>query len=54
MVDAIGHRNRSAYLWDAAANDRAMAFYRKHRFEVDGTTRFDPDWDCLEARMIRA
>ncbi|MDI9896598.1 GNAT family N-acetyltransferase [Rhodococcus sp. IEGM 1381] len=54
LVDVIGHRAGSAYLWVAAGNDRARAFYRKHRFEVDGSTRFDPDWDCLEARMVRA
>lgn len=54
LVDAIGGRSGSAYLWVAAGNDRAIAFYRKHRFGLDGTTRFDPDWDCLEARMVRA
>ncbi|MFI8566721.1 GNAT family N-acetyltransferase [Rhodococcus sp. NPDC078407] len=54
MVDVIGHRDASAYLWVAAANDRAIAFYRKHRFELDGTEKFDSEWECLEARMVRA
>ncbi|WP_415973362.1 GNAT family N-acetyltransferase [Rhodococcus sp. 077-4] len=53
MVEVIGQQT-PAYLWVAAANDRAVAFYRKHRFELDGTTKFDPLWECLEARMVRA
>ena len=54
MVDVLGRHVCSVYLWVASGNDRASAFYRKHRFELDGTTRFDPDWECLEARMVRA
>ena len=54
LFDVIGHGAGSAYLWIAAGNDRAIAFYRKHRFELDGTTVYDPEWECREARMVRA
>jgi hypothetical protein len=44
---------RSAYLWVAGGNARAIAFYRKHRFDLDTATRYDPDWDCHQSRMVR-
>lgn len=53
MTDVIGGTDEPAYLWLAAGNERAIAFYRKHRFELDGTTVLDPEWDCLNARMVR-
>ncbi|CCQ15270.1 GCN5-related N-acetyltransferase [Rhodococcus sp. AW25M09] len=54
LDDVIGRRDGSVYLWVAAGNDRAITFYRKHRFELDGTTVFDAEWECLDARMVRA
>ena len=51
MAAVIGQR--SAYLWVAAGNTRAITFYRKHRFGLDTATRYDPDWDCHESRMVR-
>lgn len=54
LMDTAVDREASTYLWVAAANDRAVAFYRKHRFELDGTEKFDPIWECREARMVRA
>lgn len=54
LMTTVIDREASTYLWVAAANHRAVAFYRKHRFELDGTEKFDPLWECLEARMVRA
>lgn len=52
LLDAlIG--DRPAYLWVAAQNARAIGFYRKHGFELDGGTQYDDDWACDEARMVR-
>ena len=53
MNDALGEDTPAAYLWVAAANERAIAFYRKNGFELDGEPRFDPTWECHEARMVR-
>lgn len=52
MSAVIGDRTGPAYLWVAAGNARAITFYRKHGFELDGVTRFDPKWDCRESRMV--
>jgi len=41
MAAVIGQR--SACLWVATGNARAIAFYRKHRFALDTATRYDPD-----------
>lgn len=42
------------YLWVAAENPRAVAFYRKHGFELDGTERRVQRWgDLLTVRMVR-
>lgn len=45
--------DRPAYLWVATQNARAIAFYRKHGFELDGTTQYDEAWACDESRMVR-
>ncbi|CAM3611716.1 N-acetyltransferase domain-containing protein [Tsukamurella ocularis] len=42
-----------AYLWLATGNARALAFYRKHGFELDGAVQFDEEWSCHESRMVR-
>ena len=43
-----------AQLWVVADNDRAIAFYRRAGFEMDGTELADPDVDgLLEVRMVR-
>jgi hypothetical protein len=45
---------RGAYLWACKqANARAIAFYRKHSFELDDAERYDEEWACHESRMIR-
>jgi ribosomal protein S18 acetylase RimI-like enzyme len=44
--------DRSAYLWVLHGNDRAIAFYRKHRFMQDGVTR--TDLHGTELRMVRS
>lgn len=51
MISVLGVIGVPAYLWVARDNARAVAFYRKHGFELDGATRRDPDWDCREERM---
>ncbi|MEE4023808.1 GNAT family N-acetyltransferase [Gordonia sp. PKS22-38] len=53
MHEVLGE-DVAAYLWVATGNGRAMSFYRKHGFELDGDTRFDPAWECHESRMTRA
>lgn len=45
--------DRAAYLWVATQNARAIAFYRKRGFELDGTSKYDADWACHESRMVR-
>lgn len=52
MNEVTGHRIGAMFLWVATRNARAIAFYRKHGLELDGGTRFDPDWECHESRMI--
>lgn len=42
-----------AYLWLATGNDRALAFYRKHGFELDRAVQVDEEWSCHESRMVR-
>lgn len=51
MAAVIGQRG--AYLWVATGNARAIAFYRRHSFELDGTERYDAEWACHESRMVR-
>ena len=37
LLTAIG--NSPAFLWTLPANDRAIGFYRRHGFAMDGTSR---------------
>lgn len=49
---AIG--DMDAYLWVLEGNDRAIAFYRKHGFELDGASRSRDDLcGATELRMVR-
>lgn len=41
------------YLWVLQGNERAIGFYRKHGFELDGVTRHDPDHGVDDLRMVR-
>lgn len=42
------------YLWVAAENPRAVAFYRKHGFDLDGTEQTEQRWGGLQTvRMVR-
>lgn len=43
----------AVFLWVLSGNARAMAFYRKHGFAPDGTSRYDPAWDCTDLKMRR-
>lgn len=43
-----------AQLWVAQQNPRAIAFYRKHRFDLDGVEKVESRLDDLvEVRMVR-
>lgn len=42
----------AAYLWVLEGNDRAVGFYRRQGFELDGTTDEHPEG--LHLRMVRA
>ncbi|UIJ34698.1 GNAT family N-acetyltransferase [Allobranchiibius sp. GilTou73] len=46
--------DRPAYLWVLTGNERAIAFYRKLGFELDGATLHDERLDCVDLRMVRA
>lgn len=50
LREAIG--DRAAYLWVLAANDRAIRFYERHGFALDGTE--DEHDEGLHVRMVRA
>lgn len=58
-ADALLHRAISddlpAYLWVIEGNDRAIAFYRKNGFELDGVSRpIEPGWPGgRQVRMFR-
>lgn len=41
-----------AFLWVLDGNQRAITFYRRHGFELDGVTKTDPTVG-LELRMVR-
>ena len=46
--------DRSAHLWTAEDNPRAIAFYRRNGFVPDGERTTDPRWENLaEIRMVR-
>jgi ribosomal protein S18 acetylase RimI-like enzyme len=51
MAEAIG--DRAAYLWVVEGNDRAIAFYRKHGFDLDGVRDHLPETGTPEVRMSR-
>ena len=41
-----------AFLWIAAGNARALSFYRKHGFVLDGATKVEESWENLEERRM--
>jgi ribosomal protein S18 acetylase RimI-like enzyme len=49
---AEGLGDRAAYLWVARGNERAIRFYRKHGFELDGAEQRDEE-GITELRMVR-
>lgn len=51
MAESID--DAEAYLWVLRGNGRAIAFYRKLGFELDGTERYDDVWRCFDQRMQR-
>lgn len=51
MGQAVGRD--PAYLWVLRGNERAIGFYRKLGFELDGTERYDEVWRCFDQRMQR-
>lgn len=51
LAHAIG--DSAAYLWVADGNDRAQAFYRRHRFRDEGGRKPEPATGVLEVRMAR-
>lgn len=51
MEEAVGDSN--AYLWVLRGNDRAIGFYRKLGFELDGAEQYDDVWRCFDQRMQR-
>ncbi|GHF16392.1 GNAT family N-acetyltransferase [Pseudolysinimonas yzui] len=53
LLDAVVS-DRPAFLWVAEGNPRAIAFYRRNGFTLDGTRKVAPDWENLaEIRMVR-
>lgn len=48
--EAVG--DRAAYLWVLAGNDRAIAFYERQGFRLDGVE--DEHDEGLDVRMVRA
>lgn len=50
---AEGLGDHQAYLWVVDGNERAMAFYRKFGFELDGGTKVDERFEATEHRMTR-
>lgn len=47
-------REQPAQLWVAQQNARAIAFYRKHGFDLDGTEKIETRLhDLVEVRMVR-
>lgn len=51
VTEAIG--DRAAYLWVVEGNERAIAFYRKLGFELDGVRDELPETETPEVRMSR-
>jgi GNAT superfamily N-acetyltransferase len=50
LEEAIG--DRAAYLWALAGNERALRFYERQGFRLDGTR--DEQDEGLHVRMVRA
>lgn len=46
-------RDRPAQLWVAEGNTRALDFYRRHGFALDGATELDESFGPRELRMVR-
>lgn len=42
-----------AYLWVLAGNARAIDFYAKHGFRLDGTEKYDAAQEGVDLRMVR-
>lgn len=51
MARAVG--DAPSYLWVLRGNDRAIGFYRKLGFDLDGAERYDDSWRCFDQRMRR-
>ncbi len=51
LAAAIG--DRPAYLWVLAANERAIRFYARHGFVLDGSGKPEPMFAANELRMRR-
>lgn len=45
--------DRPAYLWVAEGNDRAIRFYERNHFRLDGAQATDRDDGLVELRMVR-
>ncbi|HMM94550.1 GNAT family N-acetyltransferase [Phycicoccus sp.] len=45
--------DRPAELWTAEGNERAIAFYRRNGFVLDGTRASSPGFPIAELRMVR-
>ena len=46
--------DRAAYLWVVEGNERAIAFYRRHGFELDGVTKEQAGEGNVDLRMTRS
>ena len=54
LADLTERGHSQATVWSFADNERANAFYERHGFERDGTTRTEEHWaDILEVRYRR-
>ena len=51
LLDAVISRSEAAALWVADPNPRAQAFYRKHGFIADGSSK--EEYGITEIRMVR-
>lgn len=43
-----------AFLWVARGNDRAIAFYRRNGYELDGVEEWEEQVGMMHLRMVRA
>ena len=50
FAESVG--DRAAYLWVVEGNERALGFYERQGFRLDGTTKEEPEG--LHLRMVRA